>query len=666
MSNIAEKELELMKHLINFGGSGTNSTVNNKPVLEYHKKGADGKTYGIVRECNKFYIKVAPDKDTEVLAEDYNYIGGINNRKEYEYPTYTIASKHFDLKMRSLNEAYPAKTVVTENKVETTSSEWQIQETKEMRAEIERFKQISNNVDMILSEENRNGFTTAHTLPEAPAKNPSDKEVNSPFTDTAVAKLDKDFKKELKDPEKAGKPFEKDGEVTDADMESDKNERGEKGEVYTEKAKFVPSDSVANKKPAGAKTVKMNEAKRVFKVTEEQVLAWNDAMDYMDKSNGTEIGSSAPYGEKCTCPDGNCPVHNNKAVNEGFYGQEQTPADVAKVMNGITDNAIGLDNGDIVYIDYDEEENKFIAGGATNAGIIPEYEMEYDLDRSFDENLQDFIAEIEVQSGSNMTESKKFGLKESTWSPETPEEVVEYMKGMRSNMFELGDSVFYVNYDPQNNMLQAGDATNIGFKPMYEVEYDFAFSFDANLQNLYDTVEAEMTAEGNLGESCDVFHNSDCQDCPTPGNGEIGDPQPFDIEVNEENVDVNDVAGMPDEMSDDIPFPEVEGEFDFGDDDEWGFEDDEEEPVYGESINKGNTVNEEMVLHDFGKHPAYRKTPMTTPPNKEVSKVGKEWDDKSAQGEEPFGKSIGKSSPYDELVNLITDAVIESLSKKKS
>ena len=48
MSNIADKELELMQKLINFGNSNTVSTVSNKPILEYHMKGADGKTYGII------------------------------------------------------------------------------------------------------------------------------------------------------------------------------------------------------------------------------------------------------------------------------------------------------------------------------------------------------------------------------------------------------------------------------------------------------------------------------------------------------------------------------------------------------------------------------------------------------------------------------------------
>ena len=57
---------------------------------------------------------------------------------------------------------------------------------------------------------------------------------------------------------------------------------------------------------------------------------------------------------------------------------------------------------------------------------------------------------------------------------------------------------------------------------------------------------------------------------------------------------------------------------------------------------------------------------MTTPPNKEVSKIGHEWDDESAQGEEPYGKQIGSNAPYtDKIVDLIADAVLAHFGAKK-
>ena len=290
-------ELDRMKSLINYGKVEENTQSGAIiPRVEYSQKAADGKTYGIIRECNKFYIKVAPKKDTEVLAEDFDYIGGINNRRENEYATYAKASKQFDLKMMSINEAHAVKVPVEQFK-EQEESDWQINETKEMRSELNRFMQITNNVQSILSED-KQGFTMNHdTVPEAPASHPSDKKVNSPFTDTAVANGDKDFTKTATDPAKQGAPFDKDGEATNADMQSDKKPNGKTDATYTEKAQYVPDNTVADKKPSGGKVVRVTEGKRTLKLTEEQVLAWNKSKEYMDMSHGTEIGSTAPYEE---------------------------------------------------------------------------------------------------------------------------------------------------------------------------------------------------------------------------------------------------------------------------------------------------------------------------------------------------------------------------------
>ena len=37
------------------------------------------------------------------------------------------------------------------------------------------------------------------------------------------------------------------------------------------------------------------------------------------------------------------------------------------------------------------------------------------------------------------------------------------------------------------------------------------------------------------------------------------------------------------------------------------------------------------------------------------------WNDESAKGEEPFGKKIGSSAPYDEIVDVITKEVLKHL-----
>ena len=71
---------------------------------------------------------------------------------------------------------------------------------------------------------------------------------------------------------------------------------------------------------------------------------------------------------------------------------------------------------------------------------------------------------------------------------------------------------------------------------------------------------------------------------------------------------------------------------------------------------------ETTVLHDFGKHPGYRKKPMAHPENVEDAPNGaKDWNDDSAKSQEPFGKQIGSSEPYTQVVRAITQRVLETL-----
>ena len=169
--------------------------------------------------------------------------------------------------------------------------------------------------------------------------------------------------------------------------------------------------------------------------------------------------------------------------------------------------------------------------------------------------------------------------------------------------------------------------------------------------------------------------------------------------MNEEVVDVNDVAGMGDDDIE-VPFPEVEGDGAYNefeqDYNEWL--DNQEQPSNGEisldieeplddngeyiddldpslvdigevpyeSINRIVKRITEAVLNDFGKHPAYQKKPMTTPPNKEIDKFGKDWNDDSAKGEKPFGTQIGDSAPFtDEVIDKLTDAIMKRIDGDK-
>lgn len=491
--NNFEQETSRMLELMKYGVNESTSKVS-VPRVEYSVKAADGLTYGIVNEGTKFYIKVAPKKDTQIVNEDFDYIGGKNNKKENEYKSYSAASKNLELKIMQINESHKENRVIVEASKKAPESDWQINETVEMRNAINRMNQISRNVAHILTE--GSSVPSEHTLPEAPAKNPSQDKVNSPFTDTAVANGEKEFTKTETNYEKpSGSTY---NQSTEAKMTSDKapKSNGDNGNAYTDKAQYAPKGSVANEHPSGGKVTRADEGKkRTIKLSEEQVLAWHRGNDnYMDKSHGTSIGSSTPYGDEL----------DGKVSNQG----------------------------------------------------------------------------------------------------EAPTEPIHEAEGPVYN----SDKTLY-------NNAGTGDVAHDG-DPFKEGE--------------------GSSAEADNG----VIAESDFED--------------------------EDIAGFEGyDDNDDVPFPEVE-------DDEYEIElddysdakpyaDDDMRDEYGEDFIEDEPLYEQ-TLNDFGKHPAYRKAPMTLPANKEVAPNGaRDWNDESAEGEEPYGKKIGSSAPFEKAVQKITDSIMESL-----
>ena len=461
--------LELMKYGIN-----ENASKSSAPRVEYSVKAADGLTYGIVNEGTKFYIKVAPKKDTQIVNEDFDYIGGERNKKQNEYKSYSLASKNLELKLMQINESHKANKVIIETTKKEPAADWQINETKEMRNAIDRMNQISRNVAMILEDKKDikaygekvgnvdTNWTDNDAKPNAYKEEPVGK--------THVAK-DEDWTDKDENP---SKEVEKTNDKVGSTHTSD---TAKKTTGFTEKPKMPDT---------------LKEGKRVIKLTEEQVLAWNRSNDdYMDKSHGTEIGSSAPFDDKVCCKTSNQCEDSSEAVCEAEGPVHNS--DTTLYPNGST--------GDVAHDGDPFKEGKDTKAEADN-GVIAEGE--------FDDEIAGFD-----------------GL---------------------------------------------------------------------------------------------------------------------------------------DDNNDDVPFPEVEDEVD-----DMGLGYDDAQVIADDDTDiKGLFDDEEELyeneLHDFGKHPAYRKAPFSLPANKEVAPNGaRDWNDESAEGELPYGKKIGSSAPYEKVVQIITDSIMESL-----
>ena len=256
------EQISRMKALMGYGLQ----TESKAPysAVENQKLGADGNVYGIVREGTKYYIKSAPNKQN-LIKEDFNYIGGFRNRKDFQYDSFADAQKNFDLKMMSLKEAA--------NKQDFDINSWNldkkenvvVEATDSMKKEILRERQIMKNAMMIAEKQNK-------------------KECSNGVCDNISSEVE-----ECGDATKANDGY------TNASLPK------ESGMIES----VVKEDTV----------------------NEEEVLGWNrKSPDYMDKSHGTEIGDSAPFDgpEARNIDDGDKKVTNTGEMKNGVVENHGT------------------------------------------------------------------------------------------------------------------------------------------------------------------------------------------------------------------------------------------------------------------------------------------------------------------------------------------------------
>ena len=113
--------IERMKSLM---GASTQINENKtNSVVELTKMGPDGLVYGIVRENHKYFIKIANKKEN-LIAENFNYTGGLQNVNEGSYPSYSKAAKQLNLKFISLNESLGLNKMINTLKNDNLTEEF--------------------------------------------------------------------------------------------------------------------------------------------------------------------------------------------------------------------------------------------------------------------------------------------------------------------------------------------------------------------------------------------------------------------------------------------------------------------------------------------------------------------------------------------------------------
>ena len=541
-----DKQMERMQFLMEYK---TTPKVDTKAGIEYSINTADGKTYGIIRENNMYYIKTTtPDKAN--IKESYEYLGGYNYRNEHGYKSYNEATKHLELELMSINESCGKHEDVSITLDPNKGKKDMQTLTEAARTELDRMHQIFENSGKI------GHYNNSYGDPESKGKASSENTTknNAPFEEKAEATLDKDPK--FNGTVDGATPDNKDVTVTDSELGSDKMKTGKRGdEEYKDTHDDLDGEGVADKKPQGAKAVKMNESL----YAEEDELTPEDFTSPVD----VDVNGEEPIEEPVTSDDG-LAGFDNGTEPIGDEPMSQAPVD-----------DINPDD-----FNFDDENN---------------FEDETDLDAL----LREF-ADVNVDA--NVSDNNVDANVPAAPLEENEEAI---LKGEPSTL--------------------AGDAGK-GENNVHGEETMDKINEDADNQK----------PEGAGKKESKLVGPDKVMDGP---HGSL-DAQTWD--KLQESIDrITDAVF--EKLSPKKKTPEQ---------------------VLAEAVDR--IVAEEVTKLDaWGKHPRYQKPAFKTPANKEVAPNGsKDWNDDSTKGEQPYGKQIGSSAPFEQKVDMLTDAVVNMIKEQ--
>ena len=382
MSNFND-QLSRMKDLINYGSVNEEAKPISTYSLEYKAQAADGKYYGIIRENSKYFVKVAtPGKET--IAEAYQYIGGVMNKANYEYNSYTNALKQFELKLGSINEACDENRKVNVEALDPYKKEdLVIEGTEKMKNELARQRQIMRNACVIMNEATEIGSTPFKTQPEAEHDNSGDKDY--PYTKEGKPEEDRGaIKFGEGDPEKHSSTFGPDSN----DVEDYNLDKG-----ATPKVK----DSVASENPSGGKVARVDESMEecgsgcMLPEEGDEDLELGQEDEPIDTEELDSVAPEELDGEEEVEPEMDDELGDEEDLDaEGpEFGEEDELGD----EEGLDDEDELGDEEDLDddEFDFDEEDDEF--GDEDELDLDDEDEL--DDDEEFDEEDDEFEEEPE-------------------------------------------------------------------------------------------------------------------------------------------------------------------------------------------------------------------------------------------------------------------------------
>lgn len=491
------------------------------------------------------YFIKSAPNNGKLVKENFDYIGGFRNRKDNEYDNFALAQKQFDLKMLSLKEAVNNDDVIIESWDLNKKEKLVTEATDKMKSEIFRERQIMKNAMKINEKKECNGICC-------------------------------DISNTQKDNIKSDKP--KTGNAKDA--------------VEHEEAE-LPKE--------------MKE--------EKEVLGWHDSNGnpkgdtYLDKSHGTEVGSSAPFDDakgKDITDNGSSDVNSSEAKNgvvsegESMHDKDRQNTPKPGVSN-VGDTA-----------PFDGKKGKEITEDVDD---VDAEGTDTDDDVSLDDPISDDVTSDDDQlsdEGDDLIDDEPLDDADSESTDDVYGEdiesrisAVEDLLSKIASKLGVNDEVDSSDYSDDDDLFSDDD----------ELDYDEGDDFGAE-EDIDDNLDLDMPMESRK-------RRNDVQIYETKA---FRNAMRNKRMVNEEGME--------------------------------SFTDNGRVP--SGNMNK---------LNDFGKHPAYQKKVMDLPPKDKKEFSGYyDMNDDSVKNDNPYGEKIGDSAPFDITPEKIQNAIAEAIDrlKKKS
>lgn len=534
-----EDTIARMKELYTYGRELNENSKPNNYTLEYKATAADGKTYGIIRECSKFYIKAAR-KGKENLAEAYNYIGGCANKKDYEYPSYSSALKSLEAKLKSINEACDSQVEIESLDQFTPNNQLMTESSQSMKDEIARYKQIMHNVSAIMNEATEIGASRKDDVVKFDGANPEAETGKKGDEEYCETKANPEFEGAKTDGVNTkAEPFKETPSATEGQLKEEKE------------------DGVCPK--CGKK----------------ECICQEGCKEGCSEGCKEGEGCECNEGADCDCKDGSCDCGSTDSCGDGSKpcGDAKDPQSIGWDIEGQTKVNEEAEDDDVdLGIDDDSTDDD---EASLDAALDSDDEDAIDGDDDEDEDGVEPEVDIEDSEEDSDTDTSK---------------------------------------DDEIASIRA------------ELE-----ALTARLAALEDDKSDEAESDEFSDEDFDSYDTED------------------DDEGEDDDIDLSDDEGEEEEEDEDDAFsPE-----DFDDTDTEG--DETEDELYESRIAEVGRIVDEVVksfinedeLHDFGKHPGYRKKPMTLP-QPEVNDA-------------PFGAKIGDGNPYEMVIDQVAKNVMAKI-----